>query len=65
MNSITVIARIKLEAGELDALDFMAARQLQSRDDFVQGIVRRAIIKSVLEEPVPPLSNPTDNTGAA
>jgi len=53
MNSITVIARIKLDAGELDALDFMAARQLQTRDDFIQGIVRRAVIKAVLVEPMP------------
>lgn len=65
VNSITIIARIKLDAAELDALDFMAARQRQNRDDFVQGIVRRAILKSVMTEPLPPLSNPTDNTGAA
>lgn len=64
MNSVTVICRIKLEAEDLDALDFAAARQLQSRDDYVAGIVRRAIIKSVMTAP-DPQPVPSDAPGAA
>lgn len=63
MNSITVICRIKLDAEDLDALDFAAARQLQTRDDYVAGIVRRAIIKGVPAPRAPLISH--DDTGAA
>jgi len=64
MNSITVICRIKLDAEDLDALDFAAARQLQTRDEFVAGIVRRAIIKGV-PAARSSLVSPSDSTGAA
>lgn len=63
MNSITVICRIKLDAEDLDALDFAAARQLQTRDEYVAGIVRRAVIKGVTAPRMPLIAH--EDTGAA